>query len=227
MWQIQNNCDPEATNRTLQGRWEIGDDSWTCTATGGAAGITLGDPDSPLCLRVASVGNDVLPVAGEQYVRGDAWKIQFPQESGQYSLRLSLRVVAASTTRMVWEPTFSIQTSLLDAAPSLELTALGHSDIRVAATAAHAAPGVSMSGITVPGGGQLIVLLGPHDAPFVKQRSSRNRLDLRIFGEFLEKGVIRKTRPWVIFDRSEAGVSAEELTNYCQQMSDTPLPLTA
>ncbi|TWT66555.1 hypothetical protein [Allorhodopirellula solitaria] len=236
MWQIQNSGNAEQPGKNI-GQWSIEGDQrgshaadageWTCCATGGRAGITLGDQAGALQLNIANVGDDALPTAGEQYVCGDAWKIHFPQATGQYSLRLSVRVVQASETRIVWEPTFSIQTSLLDSAPSLELTARGESDRRVAEVADALAAQVSICAVSAPDTGQVIVLLGPNDAPFTKDRCSRTRLDLRIFGDFLEKGVIRKTRPWIIMDRSEDGVSADELADYCSQLCQTPLPLTA
>ncbi|MCM2372965.1 hypothetical protein [Aporhodopirellula aestuarii] len=227
MWQIQNTiADPTPPSQPkLIGIWPAEGTNWTCHALGGDSGISLGDVDHSLHLRVANVGPDALPSAGEQYVCGDSWKIDYPQESGKYCLRLSIRVVHATATRIIWEPTFSIQTSLLDTDPSLELTAVG---CTANLLAADLPPDVSAS-VARPSddSGQLIVLLGPHDAPFTKDRSSGNRLDLRIFGEFLEKGVIRKARPWVILDRSEAGVSAEDLSQYGEELCNTPLPLTA
>jgi len=90
-------------------------------------------PDDSLGFRIDNVGPDRLPVAAEQYVCGDAWKVDFPQSDGQFSLRFSIRVVEATETRIVWEPTFAIHTSLLDTAPSLELSALGSQDESVAA----------------------------------------------------------------------------------------------
>ncbi|MBB3209938.1 hypothetical protein FHS27_005783 [Rhodopirellula rubra] len=231
MWQIQEpTADPKtAAIPDLTGTWSSDGKDWICSASGGARGITLGDADSSFQLSVANVGSDTLPVSGEQYVSGDSWKIDYPQVTGQYRLRLSIRVVHASATRIVWEPTFSIQTSLLDTDPSLELTAIGRFDETANANLPADLPDdVSVSAIRAgDGNGQLLVLLGPQDAPFTKHRSSGKRLDLRVFGEFLEKGVIRKARPWVILDRTDAGVSSEDLSRYCNELCNTPLPLTA
>ncbi|EMI56214.1 hypothetical protein [Rhodopirellula sallentina] len=241
MWQIQTpTVDPKespasgqsAEKSQLIGQWGQligqGDSEsagWTCRATGGKSGIAFEDPETGLTLCVDNVGSDPLPTSDEQYVCGDSWKIDYPQKTGEYRLRLSVRAVHTSPTRTVWEPTFSLQTSLLDTDPSLELTAVGRFDQELPP---ELPADVSVSSIRpADGNGQLLVLLGPLDAPFTKHRSSGNRLDLRIFGEFLEKGVIRKTRPWIIFDRTVDGVSPEEISRYCDELCSTPLPLTA
>ena len=239
MWQIhdRDRAQPNGNNTSLRGDWALeGADAssrgehgggWTCYAAGGAAGIEFGDRAGTLRLSVANVGDEVLPLAGEQYVCGDAWKMHFPQTTGQFSMRLSVRVVHATATRIIWEPTFSIQTSLLDTAPSLALTSRGEPDARVAKIASELTSRVSVCACRGPEGGQLIVLLGPNDAPLAKDRCCRTRLDLRIFGDFLEKGVIRKSRPWIVIDRSDDGVSKEDLADYCTRLCETPLPLTA
>ncbi|MFG0254034.1 MAG: hypothetical protein ACF787_02885 [Rhodopirellula sp. JB053] len=234
MWQIQTpTVDPKespasgqsADKSQLIGRWDSASAGWTCRATGGKSGIAFEDPETGLTLRVDNVGSDPLPMSDEQYVCGDSWKIDYPQQSGEYRLRLSVRVVHSTPTRTVWEPTFSLQTSLLDTDPSLELTAVGRFDQELSP---DLPADVSVSSIRpAEGNGQLLVLLGPLDAPFTKHRSSGKRLDLRIFGEFLEKGVIRKTRPWIIFDRTVNGVSPGEISRYCDELCSTPLPLTA
>ncbi len=239
MWHIHDHNRAQADeNKTgLCGHWTIeGSDAarrgehggdWICCAGGGPTGIDFGDRSEALHLSVANVGEDILPIVSEQYVCGDAWKMHFPQTTGQYSLRLSVRVVHATATRIIWEPTFSIQTSLLDTTPSLALTSRGEPDERIAEISSVLPDQVSVCACRGHDDGQLIVLLGPNDAPFAKNRCSRTRLDLRIFGEFLEKGVIRKTRPWIVMDRGDGGVSKEDLEDYCTQLCQTPLPLTA
>ncbi|TWU16336.1 hypothetical protein Poly21_35410 [Allorhodopirellula heiligendammensis] len=239
MWQIHDSscAQPDEFKNGLHGHWMVEGpcetqpkqqhQDWICAASGGGLGIEFGNREGSLQLTVSNVGGQDLPTAAEQYVCGDAWKVSFPQSTGQYSLRMSVRVVQATATRIVWEPTFSIQTSLLDTAPSLALSARGEPDERLAEFSAAVPEQVGVRARRTEDGGQLIVLLGPTDAPFTKNRCSRTRLDLRIFGEFLEKGVIRKARPWIVMDRSEAGVSASELADYSTQLCQTPLPLTA
>ncbi len=182
MWQIQNSDSDELSKKNL-GVWKVDgavgnnqNTDWICSATGGAAGISLGDANESLSLSVENVGTDSLPSAGEQYVCGDAWKIYFPQTTGVFSMRLSVRVVQATATRIVWEPTFSIQTSLLDTAPSLSLTARGEPDDRVSEIAGVVNSAVSVFACRVRELGQVIVLLGPNDAPLTKNRCSQDAL---------------------------------------------------
>lgn len=229
MWTVPQPIEFEAVNESelLVGHITQGGCDWTCRAAGGSDGISLGDPDGLLHLSVLGSDGITLPVAGEHYVKSDQWKIEFPQVTGEFSLRLSVRSVVATAERWVLEPTFSIQTSLLDTHPTLDLAAVGGTVSQLEITESNSGETVSVSKIQFSGGsGQLLVMLGPHDAPFTTNRSTDDRIELELFGEFLEKGVIRKARPWVILDRSTAGISPEELARYATQLCETPLPLT-
>lgn len=228
MWMIQDRNDRETVNQSdlLIGHIVADGHQWVCRTTGGTTGISLGDPDGLLHLAVRPSQGELLPVAGENYVRGDEWKIHMPQRGGQFSLRMSLRVIDAAAERLVIEPTFSIQTTLLDTHPTLILSAVG-GEVRTSridvADQRFTAWTIRFSGET----GQIAVLLGPHDAPHTVDRSTNDSISLQLFGEFLEKGVIRKARPWVILDRSDADISREDLRRYADALSRTPLPLTA
>ncbi|TWU03977.1 hypothetical protein [Neorhodopirellula pilleata] len=233
MWTVRNRGELEAVNESelLVGHVTEGGHDWVCRATGGTDGISLGDPDGLLHVSVRGSGtpgsgSDLLPVAGEHYVKFDQWKIDFPQTTGEFSLRLSIRVVASTTTRCVLEPTFSIQTSLLDTHPTLDLKSVGGTVDRRVLTAATTGDSVSVWTINFAGNaGMIAVLLGPHDAPFTTDQSSEDKIRLQLFGEFLEKGVIRKARPWVVLDRSEAGIKDDELAGLADALCQTPLPL--
>ena len=52
-------------------------------------------------------------------------------------------------------------------------------------------------------------------------------LRLRLFGDFLEKGVIRKARPWIVITRGETPPSESELESLWKSLCESPLPLTA
>lgn len=230
MWTILDQKEREAVNDSelLVGHVIADGHEWVCRATGGTDGISLGDPDGLLHLAVQPSKGETLPVAVENYVRGDEWKVTFPQSTGQFGLRISLRTVSASATRLVLEPTLSIQTSLLDTHPTLILNAVGGRPesrlIQVESTEQE----VSVTSLRFADqAGQIAVLLGPHDAPFTANHSNDQKLQLQLFGEFLEKGVIRKARPWVVLDRSEAGLSKSDLQQYAKSLCETPLPLTA
>lgn len=230
MWTIEEQREREAVNvsERLVGHIIADGHEWVCRATGGTDGISLGDPDGLLHLTVQPSQGENLPVAVENYVRGDEWKVTFPQSTGQFGLRISLRAVFASATRLVLEPTLSIQTSLLDTHPTLMLSAMGGTTESSLIEVESSEQKVSVHSVRLAGqAGQIAVLLGPYDAPFTADHSSDQRVELQIFGEFLEKGVIRKARPWVILDRSETGLSKFDLQHYAKSLCETPLPLTA
>lgn len=230
MWTIEDQKEREAVNESelLVGHVLADDHQWSCRATGGTDGISFGDPDGLLHLAVQPSKGETLPVAVENYVRGDEWKVTFPQSTGQFGLRISLRAVAVSATRLVLEPTLSIQTSLLDTHPTLIFSAVGEHPESSLIQVESSEQEVSVTSVRLADrAGQIAVLLGPHDAPFTADHSSDQKLQLQLFGEFLEKGVIRKARPWVVLDRSEAGLSTSDLQQYAKLLCETPLPLTA
>jgi len=228
MWTVRNRRELEAVNESelLVGHIIAGGHDWVCRATGGTDGISLGDPDGLLHVSVGGSGSKMLPVAGEHFVKFDQWKIDFPQTTGEYSLRLSIRVVETNETRCILEPTFSIQTSLLDTHPTLDLKSVGGIVNRRTLTASTTDDSVAVWTISLAGNaGTIAVLLGPHDAPFTTDQSGEDRIQLQLFGEFLEKGVIRKARPWIVLDRSESGITDADLTSLSEALCQTPLPL--
>ncbi|MCC9657238.1 hypothetical protein [Rhodopirellula halodulae] len=236
MWQIQNFTNPtpgsacdQNAGQCYTAHWIADGHDWVCHAAGGSKGISFGDPDGSLHVNLLPVGDDTLPIATEQSIRGDVWNVTLPQAAEcQYSLKLAVRVIEASETRLVIEPTLSIQTLLLDTHPTLDLTALGDCGVIFdeGDTLGDGSPPistVSLSGET----GSIAVLLAPTDAPFTTDLRHEGHLQLRLFGEFLEKGVIRKARPWIILDRTEQGISEADLKGYLKRLCETPLPLTA
>lgn len=83
-------------------------------------------------------------------------------------------------------------------------------------------------------GASVAVLLAPGDFPWTLDLSDDHGLRQRLFGDFLEKGVIRKARPWVVVEETPNPVSenwgggeASDLIRRWQQLCRTPLPLTA
>jgi len=67
---------------------------------------------------------------------------------------------------------------------------------------------------------------GPHDQPFTTNHSTDSLLRLRLFGEFLEKGVIRRGRPWLVIDVSGQVPAENRLVSLWQQLCGSPVPLT-
>ena len=197
---------------------------WSVHAAGGPRPIRLGNAGLAVELRAA--GSDRLPTTEEQYVCGDAWHVTAPQGSGrdedQYGLALVFRMIHADDRMAVVEVTVSIQTRLLDAHPTVDLVVSPGKPVDVANPPAQ---GTAPIRRTRASDGDIFVLMGPRDAPFTTDRSNSAGLRLRLFGEFLEKGVIRKCRPWIVLAPTDHLGPAEVHSLY-QRMLAQPLPLT-
>lgn len=232
--------------------WDDGGSAWRFDARGGSFGIgavdgrgslrdhsgtasdaserhVRGDGDKGF-FSLAPVEQDSLPAADEQYVRGDRWHVNCPQADSAFALRLAFQPIETTAESLRLELTISLQTDLLDTHPKIDI-AVPCNSIESFASADQAG-GESLDG----GSGASIrvassehhhigVLLGPHDSPFTTDHSTESMLLLRLFGDFLEKGVIRKARPWIVIDRS-AKPSPEKLAGWRDQLCRSPLPLT-
>lgn len=221
-------------------------------ARGGAFGIhlkTSGNPmqassslrAEPVSATLRCVRDDVLPSIEDQFIRGDEWHVHLPQQSGSYSLDIVFRPVILNEAArapgilapgtLVLEATLSIHTSLLDTHPTIDLCVdtkiCGRMDAEgdnVAARVIQASTGTGSSGCAaITHGTSASVLLGQHDYPFTTDHSSASEISLRLFGEFLEKGVIRKARPWIVL----GSVTEKQLAGLWPPFAGTPLPLTA
>ena len=215
------------------GAWEDEGSRWYFDVRGGDHGIWFGNAPGTdqRTLSVAAVDQPALPAAAEQYVQGDRWIVNYPQQSGGFALRLSLEPIETTANRLVIEMTVAVQTDLLDSHPKVDIDVdchdidsfvptnpLGDEEV----TAAGSAPISLAKGSEV----SAAVLLGPHDSPFTTNHSTDCLLRLRLFGDFLEKGVIRKARPWIVIDRSGSVPSEKDLERWWQRLCDSPLPLT-
>jgi hypothetical protein len=69
------------------------------------------------------------------------------------------------------------------------------------------------------------LLLAPRDQPAAHDQSDAEQLQVALFGSFLEKGVIRKSRPWLVF-RSGRPSTTHELAGWYERLCRSPLPLT-
>lgn len=230
--------------------WQAGEQTWTVAAQGGDHGIAVIDPhNGDKAFRFEAVGADRLPVVAEQFVRGDSLHLNFPESDTAYSLRIVLRPLLATVDRLVIEVVLAIETSLLDAHPTLDIVVDGVATYPVN-TADRAGSQLEPPGLDqqvtvrpsehVESGGTAVaisqacranssvaVLLGPRDFPWTHDVSDDRELRLRLFGEFLEKGVIRKARPWIVLESGPEAGSAERLSATWQQLCASPLPLMA
>jgi hypothetical protein len=185
--------------------------------------------------RFQSVGNDVLPTADDQFVRGDEWHVHLPQSSGSYSLDIVFRPVildqtAHTSAPLILEATLAVHTSLLDTHPTIDLcidteriSQLDEAG-KPLAEQADVRRSKSLAGCAaITRGASSSVLLGRHDYPFTTDLSNSGNITLRLFGEFLEKGVIRKARPWIVL----GDMTQRQIVELWAAFSDTPLPLNA
>lgn len=220
--------------------WRTNDSAWYFDARGGSFGIgmitakqdegqTFDNPSRYVAF--GSVDEDMLPQAEEQYVRGDEWHVNYPQGEGAFALRFAFRPIETTSSRLVIETRLSIQTDLLDTHPKVDIDANCDDIDSLLPTDLSGEDQVLATGsapISIAKGPQhtISVLLGPHDSPFTSNHSTDSLLRLRLFGEFLEKGVIRKARPWIVIDRSGVVPREAELLGRWKQLSGSPLPLT-
>lgn len=212
--------------------WTKSGSTWSVDARGGKHGIavTANDSDQQL-VSFSPVDQERLPEAGEQFVRGDQLHINYPQGNGRYAVRLVLKPIESNADRLVLESMISIQTDLLDSHPKIDIDvncssidSIVPSDL----SGDDEVEGVGSAPISVAVGNGYCtsILLGPHDRPFTTNHSNDMLLRLRLFGEFLEKGVIRRGRPWIVIDLNGATTPESRLEALLAQLCQSPVPLT-
>ncbi|MGI9470926.1 MAG: hypothetical protein ACR2NZ_05315 [Rubripirellula sp.] len=213
--------------------WNDGQSTWRVDARGGEHPISISNVElrngRPL-ISMHAVDSTALPQAAEQFTRGNSWNVNYPQGGHSYALRLALEPIETSTDLFVLEATISLQTDLLDSHPQLDVDVDCQSIESLVPTDLSGDDEVESQGsapISIAKGHHPVaVLLGPYDSPFTTNHSTDSLLRLRLFGDFLEKGVIRKARPWIVFDRTGGIPDEDRLTAIWKQLCDSPLPLT-
>lgn len=216
-----------APNRMGIAAWQCGDSVWRIQTRGhqrGGIELCLGSER----LQLVASGDKPLPALDEQFVRSDELHWSFPQSGAdcEFGFRLVVRPVTfgefdCGPERAAFELLLSVQTTLLDSHPTLDLIVpAGSSRVRTEVAAAN-----GTVHLTKHAGIAAAVVLGPQDAPFTSQIEDSAALRLRLFGEFLEKGVIRRARPWVILDRSATEIDPAIAEIACQALAESPLPL--
>ncbi|QEF96899.1 hypothetical protein Mal15_09290 [Stieleria maiorica] len=214
-----------APNRIGVAAWQIGDSIWRIDARGERDAVALAVGQERIAL-VASDGQ-ALPRLDEQFVRDDQLHLSFPQtDDSQFGFRLVVRPVplegcCADGFRIALELLVSVQTTLLDSHPTLDLVLPARSGARD--------EGHSPSGSRVyhadNGDFGAAIILGPQDVASSGAIDQPDQQRLRLFGEFLEKGVIRRARPWLIVDRSSGAVETRWIGAAIDALAESPLPL--
>lgn len=153
----------------------------------------------------------------DPYVRQDDLIASYPQvEPWPFGYQLDLRVhehLADSLSGIeVW---MSIQTSLLQSAPRIQVVPRDSGTYRMSA------------GVLTSDNRRAAILIHPLDEPdctlvMAKDGASVERLE--VFGGFMEKGVIRRARLLLVW--SDAEVECSRWQQVLQSFSASPLPLT-
>jgi hypothetical protein len=211
--------------------WKHAGSAWYVDARGGKLGISIADSFSGASryMALSPVDEDRLPSAAEQYVRGDEWHVNFPQGDHSYALRLVFQPIETRADQLVMEVAISLQTDLLELHPKLDIEVDCHNiDSFVPQSPYEQVTGSGSAPISLAKDRKYStsVLLGPQDSPFTTNHSSDMLLRLRLFGDFLEKGVIRRVRPWFVITRGQTPPTEQTLEAFWKQLCDSPLPLT-
>ena len=220
--------------------WRDDHSPWYLDARGGGCGIGMTDTDASgdddfgqpgQLFSLSPVDQRTLPAAGEQFLRGDELHVIYPQGDGVYELQIVFRPIESRPQYLVLEATIAIQTDRLDTHPKLDLD-VPCETIRSIVPADpsgydEVGRGAAPISVTTSHDHSTCVLLGPNDSPFTSDHSSDSQLRLRLFGDFLEKGVIRKARPWMVLSHCELPPSETELQRWWKQLCESPLPLTS
>ena len=173
-----------------------------------------------------SLANGKLPVITESFIRGDDLHLAMPQnDNTDAGLDLVLMIVLVDRDCLVVETTLAVQTLLLDAHPTIELGIPGTGSLSSCSLdSAMVFSRQEPVGVTRFDQPSVRVLVDKRDQLSIDPRSDSN-LSLRLFGEFMEKGVIRKTQPWWVW--SSVGLDDTRLRNLVVELAKRPLPLTS
>lgn len=180
----------------------------------------------------------------EQYLRGDDLIVRYKQtEKDRFSYQLDWRSIPLepeSYFEFGIELWISIQTSLLDCHPTLELTS------EVAGSTWEVFQDSDLMMITKKGGqplkssqptspaaimaktdlGTVVLLVYRSDQSQVEYQEVKRKSvrSIRLFGQFMEKGVIRRARVRVLATAGD--VDKQQLCDAYGRFQDSPLPLT-
>ncbi|TWU36698.1 hypothetical protein Q31b_49800 [Novipirellula aureliae] len=218
-------------NEQGHGSWTENTNTWWFDARGGTRGVSIGfgRSEEPL-VQLTAADQDAMPKLAEQFVRGDQWHLSFPEtDDDTYSLKVVLRPIPINGEGLLIEFIVSLQTRLLDTHPTVDLVAVGNKNESISPSevgcAVAAESGSNPITITHDLNRSVAIVMGTRDYPFTTDRSNADGIRLRLFGEFLEKGVIRKARFWTRLMPTSSSIDREELVGIFQELENAALPL--
>ncbi|WP_068142556.1 hypothetical protein [Roseimaritima ulvae] len=188
-------------------------------AAGGQAGVavTLHHHDGASTITWRDDSGERLPAIADAYAREDDFVACLAQgENDAFGLTLQTRLVRADERATIVECVVEMQTRLLDSHPAVRLS--------VADTVLQWR---REEGLLVRCGENFLgLLLTPRDRAACQDLSGEvGPLQLRVFGEFLEKGVIQKCRMWWVAWGEQQPTDAE-WSQTVDSLAQAPLPLT-
>jgi hypothetical protein len=171
----------------------------------------------------------------ESFVRGDALHLCFPDtDLHATGVELVLTAVEADQGMLVVESVVAVNTPLLDAHPTIKMeVGAGHPGfpqwgkvrweslpdtdqtawLRATARPAREGPGVAT-----------FLLYDRRDHQSRKPLNDTTPADVEFFGDFLEKGVIRKIQPWWVW--SNGSISRTTADRIAKLLASRPLALS-
>jgi hypothetical protein len=177
----------------------------------------------------------------EAYVRSGTLISTLPQDKDHaFGIGITQMVLVADEHKLVLETVVAVQTSFLDAHPTIDLVACGvdgevHGLVerpsdsnpvslqRVITQAQH--PPAATRFIRSAHVGSAYLLLSPADrAAASRQADQADWTSYRLLSEFMEKGVIRKARFWTCVWAATPDLS--HLQEAYNELIQQPLPLT-
>jgi hypothetical protein len=152
---------------------------------------------------------------GDAYVRQNDLIASFPERSPwRFGYQVDVRAVEQSQNEsLCLEVWISVQTTLLDSHPMISVEIADESFDEMSA------------GIWTDAAKRTGVIMHPLDLADCRMNGSTKGLTMRIFGSFMEKGVIRRMRfRWIATSTSQPSHAFWE--EQYQEFSGSPLPLT-
>ena len=168
------------------------------------------------------------PRLADAYIRGDDLVVLYPEHRQQpYSLQLDFRALQSPGMRLGLEVWVSVHTHLLECYPAVQISFRSQSaGLRPPALGDPAATLTIQHESWTPRCSSHI-WVHPLDAPEASwsETSPGDRQSVLLFGNFMEKGVIRRARlQWWL---GLSTLDAATLVALRQQFATSPLPLTA
>ncbi len=239
MWKQRNAAEATYSPATAspaksrQAAWSLavagagGEQGWRLWVVATAAERTAGDTAGAVVELLTGEGQ-ALPPLTDSYLRGDDFVTSFAaRPADPCGLSVQVRPVACGEAEAVVELTLAIQTERLDSHPSIRVNIPSENGDAWEDSRDLGAGTLGPRRLSGGSGPPLFasLLLAARDRPAARDQSDAQRLQVALFGSFLEKGVIRKSRPWLVF-RSDRPSTAEELAAWHERLCRSPLPLT-